>query len=180
MLRIRQFICHFWLGMTTGFRVNIHSQVAYPQHSKLYIELQPQKPKKKEYIYVTFLRTFLWPWNIISYLVEITHKSAWKLVLRTIFVLGKDKFGVERILHNEELNDVYRSASIVKVVKSSKLRWARHVTWVGELMYTVFSWENMLVYKNLHLVISTVWFEDLTVVSMKVSVFWVVAACRLV
>jgi hypothetical protein len=32
-----------------------------------------------------------------------------------------------RILHNEELHDLYSSPSIVRVIKARKMRWAGHV-----------------------------------------------------
>jgi hypothetical protein len=35
--------------------------------------------------------------------------------------------GVCRELHNEELNDVYCSPYIVRVIKSIRMRWAGHV-----------------------------------------------------
>ena len=35
-------------------------------------------------------------------------------------------------LHNEELNDLYPSSNIVRVIKSRRMRWARHVARVGE------------------------------------------------
>jgi len=35
-------------------------------------------------------------------------------------------------LHNEELNDVYRSPNIVRVIKSRRMRWAGHVARMGE------------------------------------------------
>ena len=36
------------------------------------------------------------------------------------------------ILHNEELNDLYSSPNIVRVIKSRRLRWAGHVACMGE------------------------------------------------
>ena len=35
-------------------------------------------------------------------------------------------------LHNEELHSLYRSSNIVRVIKSRKLRWARHVARMEE------------------------------------------------
>ena len=35
-------------------------------------------------------------------------------------------------LHNEELNDLYPSPNIVRVIKSGRMRWAGHVARMGE------------------------------------------------
>ena len=40
--------------------------------------------------------------------------------------------GEWRKLHNEELNDVYCSPNIVRVVKWKRMRWVEHVTRMGE------------------------------------------------
>ena len=37
-----------------------------------------------------------------------------------------------RRLHNEELNDLYSSPNIVRVIKSRRMRWAGHVAHMGE------------------------------------------------
>ena len=36
-------------------------------------------------------------------------------------------------MHNEELNDLYSSPNIVRVIKSSRMRWAGHVVRMGEV-----------------------------------------------
>jgi len=40
--------------------------------------------------------------------------------------------GEWRKLHNEELNDLYCSSNIVRVIKSRRIRWAGHVARMGE------------------------------------------------
>jgi len=54
------------------------------------------------------------------------------MVLR-IFGPRRDEVTVEwRRLHNEELNDLYSSPNIVRVIKSRRMRWAEHVARMGE------------------------------------------------
>ena len=54
-------------------------------------------------------------------------------VLRRIFgPKGGGVTGQWRKLHNEELNDLYCSSSIVRVIKSRRMRWAGHVARMGE------------------------------------------------
>jgi hypothetical protein len=51
-----------------------------------------------------------------------------KRVLRRIFGPKRDEVkGVWRRLHNEELNDLYSSPNIIRVMKSRRMRCAGHV-----------------------------------------------------
>jgi hypothetical protein len=54
-------------------------------------------------------------------------------VLRIIFGPKRDEVtGEWRKLHNEELNDLYCSPAIVRVIKWRSMRWAWHVARLGE------------------------------------------------
>jgi hypothetical protein len=53
-------------------------------------------------------------------------------VLRRIFGPMRDEVtGEWRKLHNEELRDLYSSRSIIRIVKSRRIRWAGHVAHMG-------------------------------------------------
>jgi len=54
------------------------------------------------------------------------------MVLRRIFGPRRDEVtGEWRRLHNEELNDLYPSSNIVRVIKSRRMKWAGHVARMG-------------------------------------------------
>jgi hypothetical protein len=54
-------------------------------------------------------------------------------VLRRIFESKRDEVtGEWRNLHNEELNDLYSSPIIVRVIKSRRMRWAGYVARTGK------------------------------------------------
>jgi hypothetical protein len=55
------------------------------------------------------------------------------LVLRRIFGPRRNEVtGEWRRLHNEELNGLYSSPNIVRVIKSRRMRWVGHVARMGE------------------------------------------------
>jgi hypothetical protein len=55
------------------------------------------------------------------------------MVLRRIFEPRRDEVtGEWRRLHKEELNDLYSSPNIVRVIKSRRMRLAAHVARMGE------------------------------------------------
>jgi hypothetical protein len=53
-------------------------------------------------------------------------------VLRKIFGPKREEDGPCRKLHNDELHNPYSSPNIVRVIKSRRMRWAGHVTRMGE------------------------------------------------
>jgi hypothetical protein len=54
-------------------------------------------------------------------------------VLRKIFGPKRDEVtGEWRKLHNKKLRDLYSSPSIIRIIKSSRMRWAVHVARMGE------------------------------------------------
>jgi hypothetical protein len=51
-----------------------------------------------------------------------------------------------RLLHNEELSDLYSSSNIIRVIKTRRMRWVVHVARMGERrgeVYTGFWWGNL-------------------------------------
>jgi hypothetical protein len=52
-------------------------------------------------------------------------------VLR-IFGPKRKEDGPWRKLHNDEIHTLYSSPNIVRVIKSKRMRWARHVARMGE------------------------------------------------
>jgi hypothetical protein len=53
--------------------------------------------------------------------------------LRRIIGPKRDEVtGEWRRLHNEELNDLYSSPNIIRVIRSRSMRWAGHVARIGE------------------------------------------------
>jgi len=63
-------------------------------------------------------------------------------VLRRIFGTKRDEvIGEWRKRHSEQLNDLYCSPNIVRVIKSKRMRWARHLACMGRgAVHAGFSW----------------------------------------
>jgi hypothetical protein len=54
-------------------------------------------------------------------------------VLRRIFGSKRDEVtGVWRKLHNEELHNLYSLPSIIRIIKSRRMRWVGHVARMGK------------------------------------------------
>jgi hypothetical protein len=101
-------------------------------------------------------------------------------VLRRIFGPKGDRVkGGWRKLHNEELHNLYSSTSIIRIIKSRRMRWAGHVVRTGEKRNPF----RLLVGKSeskrppgrpRHKCVRV---EVLTAVTMKNGVFWDVTPC---
>jgi hypothetical protein len=62
-------------------------------------------------------------------------------VLRRIFDQRRDEVTGEWIkLHNEELHDLYSSPSIIRIIKSRRMRWAGHVARIGRRGTSIGCW----------------------------------------
>jgi hypothetical protein len=65
-------------------------------------------------------------------------------VLRTVFGPKRDEIiGGSRKLHNEELHNFYSSSNIIRIIKSRRMKWARHVPPMRRRgMHIGFWWED--------------------------------------
>jgi hypothetical protein len=62
-------------------------------------------------------------------------------VLRRIFGPKRDEVtGGWRQLHNEELRDLYSSPTIIRLIKSWRIRWTGHVAQMGEKKNRIGYW----------------------------------------
>jgi hypothetical protein len=64
-----------------------------------------------------------------------------KILINLIFGPRRDEVtGEWRRLNNEELNDLYSSPNIVRVIKSRRMRWIGHVLRTGKEKECIGSW----------------------------------------
>jgi len=94
----------------------------------------------KIYIYIYIYRAIIL--HVVLYGCKTWSLTLWEerklrmfenMVLRSIFGPRRDEVtGEWRRLHNEELNDLYSSLNIVRVIKSRRMKWAGHVARMGE------------------------------------------------
>jgi hypothetical protein len=62
-------------------------------------------------------------------------------VLRRIFGPKRDEvMGEWRKLHDEERRDLYSSPSIIRIIKSRRMRWASHVARMGRRVTRIDYW----------------------------------------
>ena len=103
--------------------------------------------------YVTILKVKIYRTIILSVVLygcetwSLTLREERKLrvfenmVLRRIFEPRRDEVtGEWKRLHYEELNDLYTSPNIVRLIKSRWMRWAGHVARMGEERGCIGSW----------------------------------------
>jgi hypothetical protein len=69
---------------------------------------------------------------MLLYFIFLGLKMFENRVLRRIFGPKRvEGTGECRKLHNKELHDLYSSPSIIRIIKSRRMRWTGHVTRMG-------------------------------------------------
>jgi hypothetical protein len=94
---------------------------------------------KKKNLKIRIYKTVIFPvvlygcetWSL-TLREEYTLRVFENRVLREIFGPRREGDGSLRKLHNDELNSLYSSPNIVRVIKSRRMRCAGHVAHMGE------------------------------------------------
>ena len=126
----------------TQSKVNIRNYLSPIDKSKCYQRGNKMKKKQEKFLLlfirnafssrlvsknfeIKMYKTTIWLWNMVTYMRrECKLRVFENKILRSIS--GPKKHEIR--LHYEELFSLYRSSNRVKVVKSRRIRWARHVS----------------------------------------------------
>jgi hypothetical protein len=82
------------------------------------------------HVFLIAIHVFLIAIHVFLTPFEMTHVSVITLKLHLATNI-KTYRGVEK-LHDEQINDLYCSQNFIRVTKSRRMRWARHVARMGE------------------------------------------------
>jgi hypothetical protein len=109
-----------------------------PVHFKIFPPLICHRRIVKIKIYKTVILLILYGCETWSLVLREEHRLRMfeKRVLRRIFGPKRDEvISGWRKLHNKELHNLY-SSSIIRVIKSRRVRWVGHVAHMGEMSNT--------------------------------------------
>jgi len=90
------------------------------------------KKKSKIRIYKcvsNFTCQFVWVWNLASHIEVCICEN--RMLRRTCGPKREEVAGDWRKLQNEELQNLYASQNIIRVIKPRSLRWTVHVACIG-------------------------------------------------
>ena len=87
---------------------------------------------------IDFAIDFAYPQNTRAQLVNLKRKYEMRYVNEILSKSENKYFAIKpliisTLLLNEELNDLYSSPNIVRVIKSRRMRWVGHVALMGEV-----------------------------------------------
>jgi hypothetical protein len=97
----------------------------------------------KDFICETFIQSVLYGCETWSLTLREEHRLTVfeNKVLRRIFGSKRDEVtGEWRKLHNEELHDLHFSPSIIRIIRSRRMRWAEHVAEWGKREMRIGYW----------------------------------------